>query len=24
VSWGPLLFWDATARFAEQLASLQE
>jgi 2-methylisocitrate lyase-like PEP mutase family enzyme len=24
VSWGPLLFWDATARFAERLASLQE
>ena len=23
VSWGPLLFWDAMARFAEQLASLQ-
>ena len=24
VSWGPLLYWDAMARFAEQLASLQE
>ena len=24
VSWGPLLHWDAMARFAEQLASLQE
>jgi 2-methylisocitrate lyase-like PEP mutase family enzyme len=24
VSWGPLLYWDAMARFTEQLASLQE
>jgi 2-methylisocitrate lyase-like PEP mutase family enzyme len=24
VSWGPLLYWDAIARFKEQLASLQE
>jgi 2-methylisocitrate lyase-like PEP mutase family enzyme len=24
VSWGPLLYWDAMARFKEQLASLQE
>jgi 2-methylisocitrate lyase-like PEP mutase family enzyme len=24
VSWGPLLYWDAMARFGDQLASLQE
>ena len=24
VSWGPLLYWDAMARFQEQLASLRE
>ena len=24
VSWGPLLYWDAMARFTEQLAALQE
>jgi 2-methylisocitrate lyase-like PEP mutase family enzyme len=24
VSWGPLLYWDAMARFADQLGSLQE
>jgi 2-methylisocitrate lyase-like PEP mutase family enzyme len=24
VSWGPLLYWDAMARFTEQLASVQE
>jgi 2-methylisocitrate lyase-like PEP mutase family enzyme len=24
VSWGPLLYWDAMARFGDQLSSLQE
>jgi 2-methylisocitrate lyase-like PEP mutase family enzyme len=24
VSWGPLLYWDAMAHFADQLGSLQE